>query len=393
MKKERIQESEIIELFQQLPRIQDQRDSTEIYQQILKKINTNKTKRKRKAFISFPAIAFASVLFLSVLIASSFFQSNSVQDQTGSYRNGVEEIGIKLSDTLNHKESAKENQQEKMSEIESTNKMIKTALYSTDLQPDELFVTLAIPDEQVQNIIPITFVVKKSEGKNWLDLYNEIAGKVQESSLELGEFYPYQGELTLENNDEIRFTINEDHSYDLSSTSETLLMKSFESFRYQNIKKVNLYSKDQKGVYLPHSGELEQFEIPQFPKVGYFIYQTKNHIYLAPSPKSYENINDALSDMTNQIETHNLKPSIIDNLTVSAQENHNGQLTVYFPEKTILKNNENTIRMIEAILLTAKDFGFDKVLFRNIVTDLIGDFYLKEPINVPIAPNKIEYIH
>ena len=42
--------------------------------------------------------------------------------------------------------------------------------------------------------------------------------------------------------------------------------------------------------------------------------------------------------------------------------------------------------MIEAILLTAKEYGFDTVQFKNTNVKNIGRFDLEHPIQVPIAP-------
>lgn len=46
--------------------------------------------------------------------------------------------------------------------------------------------------------------------------------------------------------------------------------------------------------------------------------------------------------------------------------------------------------MIEAILLTAKEFGFKKVQFQNAGNEKIGHFNLRKAIEVPVAPNLID---
>ena len=57
-----------------------------------------------------------------------------------------------------------------------------------------------------------------------------------------------------------------------------------------------------------------------------------------------------------------------------------------------LKDNEalteDFLLNLEAILLTAKDFGYEAVKIENAGIDQLGPFTLNLPINVPVAPNK-----
>ncbi|UOK56899.1 hypothetical protein MGI18_19400 [Bacillus sp. OVS6] len=46
--------------------------------------------------------------------------------------------------------------------------------------------------------------------------------------------------------------------------------------------------------------------------------------------------------------------------------------------------------MLEAILMTAKEFGYENVKFEGINVDRVGDMNVTEAVPVPFSPNPVE---
>jgi len=63
------------------------------------------------------------------------------------------------------------------------------------------------------------------------------------------------------------------------------------------------------------------------------------------------------------------------------------ELVLEYTGKAILENNEKYSVMIDAILMTAKSYGFESVRFDNIKIVRIGNYILEQPIKVPEGVN------
>src|SRR5690606_9307829 len=136
--------------------------------------------------------------------------------------------------------------------------------------------------------------------------------------------------------------------------------KSLDYLKYQNIDKVYLNEGSNRGVDFSHTGKIYEYKIDD-SRSGYLIYQTKNQVYFTPSPNKFDSIEDALLDMKNKNETYHLEPSIPNQIEFSVANNESNQLKLEFRNDIKLIENNETIRMIEAILLTAKEYGYDTV--------------------------------
>ena len=96
--------------------------------------------------------------------------------------------------------------------------------------------------------------------------------------------------------------------------------------------------------------------------------------------------------MKEQVESHKLEPSIPRSVEFQIKELENGQLSIRFSEGFSLKEIPESERMIEAILLTAKEFGFHAVQFENTGVMELGMYRFEKPVEVPIAPNLVEFL-
>ena len=71
-------------------------------------------------------------------------------------------------------------------------------------------------------------------------------------------------------------------------------------------------------------------------------------------------------------------------------EKNDRQLIITFSNDTVLKNSKQYEMVIAAMLLAAREFDFQTVLFQNGKIDTVGPSNLIEELEVPIAPNLIE---
>ncbi|UAC47115.1 hypothetical protein K6959_10155 [Bacillus aquiflavi] len=139
-----------------------------------------------------------------------------------------------------------------------------------------------------------------------------------------------------------------------------------------------------------HDAVITELPIKKENNNGYFLFQPINNKkpFLVPYPKSYDNIQNAFEDMEQPIPEYELMQSISENIKIERIVEKDQLLIIYLTKDSQLENDENTVYSIEAILLTAKDFGYDTVKFENAPIEKIGPFNLSEPIKVPLSPNK-----
>ena len=83
----------------------------------------------------------------------------------------------------------------------------------------------------------------------------------------------------------------------------------------------------------------------------------------------------------------NLGPSILPSITISNVVENGEELQISFGSDAHFENSEPYILMLEAILLTAKDFGMKRVSFQGINVSQIGNIDVTKPVDVPYSPN------
>lgn len=129
-------------------------------------------------------------------------------------------------------------------------------------------------------------------------------------------------------------------------------------------------------------------------KAGYKIYKgtDNNSEFLIPiTTEENTELEDALIEMKS-VETESyVIPSIPSNVMFSVKEFENVvQLTVQ--DNVSLEDNKQYKNMLEAILMTAKSYGYKAVKFNNTTIEKIGPYHLNGSIQVPVAVNPIDSI-
>lgn len=118
-------------------------------------------------------------------------------------------------------------------------------------------------------------------------------------------------------------------------------------------------------------------------------YMLYNYRFLIPIPQEDQTpIDDALNEMKYNRKTYNIYATIPDNIDFSIDSSES-KLIINFKVVAGLGDNQETITMIEAILMTAKSYDYEAVDFENLPTDQIGSYNVSTPLKVPEAINPV----
>lgn len=281
----------------------------------------------------------------------------------------------------------------KKAELMSTNS-IKTALYEEEAGEGTVL-TYWIPDPQAQILIPVSIVVTGMKDKSWLTLFNENMANLKEEEWGLSDFYPLKLKMKLaikmKNNKSITVDVPKDHPYGQGSAMETsfinVLNKDISS--NSNIKKIKFLTDGVPGIELGNYGKKNEIEIIREKNHAFFFYypDSSNQPFITPSLDSYNNIKTALEAMKTDQPELGLKSSLGSTLPIHNVSIAGKTLYVTIKDNANLKNDQHTLSSYEALLLTAKDFGLEKVCIKNSSLTNIGPFDLSKENKVPRAPN------
>ncbi len=109
--------------------------------------------------------------------------------------------------------------------------------------------------------------------------------------------------------------------------------------------------------------------------------------FLVPSDRRYPDIKSAFEAMDENNARIGLRASIPSGLKVSFLMVKNKTLYLTVAGNYPLKNTAEAVYSYEALLLTAKDFGLERVKLENPYLKHLGPFDLSKENNVPVAAN------
>ncbi|WP_102274711.1 hypothetical protein [Cytobacillus massiliigabonensis] len=403
MKKSEWSDNQLKELLSQMPKIKDERDPSEIFQNITVRMN----KRKQRTWIMpTAAAALAAVLFL-ILVPNLFNWENTEEQASDSTKQSAASEKISMKEGVNIQEAEQnetyedsaipftaEEAPEKDSEIGIRSMDIEdpeTAVYEEDISGMEVL-TYAIPDEKAMMAVPVSVLVTKNEDKSKFDLFEENMVNLSEREWGLSDYFPLNAEFAFdEASRELTIDFPVDHTYGDGSASEMVFSEVLSyTMTALNISKIKVTTDGKTGMELGNSGVIEEFE-PEIGNHAYYLYYPNEakKPYIVPYGEKLSSISDAFAAMKENQEKANLLASIPADINFETEENpEEKKLTIRFGEGSVINNDESTLHTIEAILLTAKDFNYQAVKLENADVDMVGRFNLDNEIKVPVAANK-----
>ncbi|MFJ5621165.1 hypothetical protein ACIQD3_00275 [Peribacillus loiseleuriae] len=393
MKKSQWNDEEIETLLRNFPKIRDKRDSQEIYQHIIKKES-----RKHRYWI--PVLATMATIFLLGILAASMIDN---RDEYVGFENKAMEQAKNDSDSgygvLQNKKiesteapSDSVDMNEKGEQVDTADQEVTPiSVYHIDSATQSLVIIPLLDKRNVNYFVPVTRLVDKFAkdqlGENTVQALSELDVATHGlTELDLDGIKITEGE-----NEK---TINIDFPKDSSLLKNDLNVESLfiTMLKYQNIDKITYSTEGMPGAEFSHRGYLTEDNIPHFEKKAYVAYQfdKKSPQFLVPTNMSYESIEEALEVTKTMQAGDGISSSVPKEFIWKQVFDEGEQLTVVLAEEAILQNSKSDMLALEAILLTAKDFGFETVEIQNSTIEHVGSFDLNEPIQVPLAPNRIE---
>jgi hypothetical protein len=394
LRKSEWNDSGVEEILREMPKIKDYRDPKVIYQSLSIKA------KKPKQFVWFiPSLASATATMLFFLIIPNMF--NSLSDDKKI--NMKSEVAIEESDiNLKMSEEVPENGITAINSDEAngnniqytfhTSKTYETAVYAEDLI-DQTVITYFVPDKNAQILVPVSIIVPEN-GETWFELFKLNAEKLTEEQWGLSDYYPINARLSLSDNQTtMNVDVTEGHQYGKGSSNETSFERLLQlTMKNQNqIDIVSFSTNGKPGIMLGNYGEIKVLNTNDVKaNHAYYLYQSNNSSlpFLVPSVRLYSDIESALGAMyLSEEDIYGLKPSLSFQFDIDTSSKH--MLVLTLKGDIEITNEPHNIYAIEAILLTAKEFGFETVKFENISTPQLGRFNLQDELKVPIAPNKV----
>ncbi|MFD0827735.1 hypothetical protein ACT8ZR_19075 [Neobacillus sp. M.A.Huq-85] len=389
MKKSEWSDKQLEELLRQMPKIKDDRNPRDIYQ------NLSLKRRKKPAWI-LPAIASAAAVLLIVILIPKILVGNQIPmnqaDEKSSKK--MELLSDKQEKTIEMKKGESSSKALDSSGTEKYELMRgmnpNTAAYEGDVGNRKVL-TYWIPDHQGQILIPVSTIVNRKNKQSWMSLFNENMVQLKEEKWGLSDFYPMNATLSLnEKGDSVNVDVPKDHPYG-QGANETIFVNAIKKdiSTNSNVKRIRFSTNRQPGIELGNYGHLEELNAENERQRAFFLYVPKNQDkpFLVPSQGQYNTLQAAFVAMKKDQSEGGLKASILPAIKFKKMLIRKNTLLLTLKEKSMLEDSQNTIYSIEALLLTAKEFGIKSVFILNAPLKRVGNFDLTKEIKVPLAPN------
>ncbi len=389
----KISDEQLEEWLRELPKLKDHRDPHDIYENISKKLE----ERPRKTWI-IPSFATAAAVFLVAILSFNLFDGassnhsadKSLKEEAATEQNTLQKEEASVDNEARMDVGNEENSTEMNDITFQATEDSTTAVYAEDLGAMQVF-TLAVPDSEGQNIIPVSLLVETTDSSDKLSQLEEAMVSMDEEKWGLFNYYPLEADLAVdEASGTLHVDVAADHQYQFGSASQVV----FENAIQQLLNSLQLNqaifttNKTEKGITLSNDvlTSITKSELKNRP---YYLFNSNEIPYLVPYSESYSTIEEAFNAMKTSIDTHKLRaPLLVDQIHSVAIDETNKSVNITLNQGINIEDTPETSQSIEAILLTVKSFGYEKVKFNNAPIEYVGRFSLKDEIEVPIAANK-----
>ncbi|MDX8364807.1 GerMN domain-containing protein [Cytobacillus sp. IB215665] len=409
MKKSQLNEERIEEILRKMPSIKDERDPLSIYNQVSSSVN-----KKRKVMWILPSFATAAAIIIVFILLQPLMNdfNNQATNESSNKSSATELTQDATNGDLQDVVSEATESVEVKSEEEKSDRSVanETSIISPKVENnrfvvteeqlnDKTLVTFAIPDKDMQNVIPISYL-RENTNQSSIELMESMKSQLPIEEWGLSDFILNDYSIIEVNDDnEVGKSIivdipQLDQVQEKGTTEETILSKSVsETFRWMGIQSVKFMSEGQD-VEFGHTDIGAVSEIKQVSKKAYLLYQAGEQYptFLTPTEESFSSLKEAFINMTVVNKQYNLKPSIPEGVEIVAVESSGDgtHVNIQFSQTTALSDSEQYRIMIDAIMLTAREFDIQTVSFTGANISSIGNVELLARNRVPVAPNLMD---
>ncbi|WP_440272527.1 hypothetical protein [Ferdinandcohnia sp. SAFN-114] len=408
MKKSKWSDEQLEQMLTQMPGVKDKRKPQEIYQNITLKMN----KKKRKMWLV-PTLASAAAALLLFILAPSFI-NNMNSSSFDSAQMARENTNITM-DSENREASSKDESFSTLQKEEEPQQDEEAGIYSFEGQPSNSYAVKTVGENEVLLtygvylggvMFPsVVSVIVDSNGENVVEQWQKTVPRVNEvirknkewgiDEISNSYFEDFSEVVTKDNSKAVRVDVNNSINTESFATAEAAeFSHTISSFRYllEDYQHVELFQNNQQGITIGQTGIIENYiDVEKDTKKAYLYYinDSSDRKILALTYEDFNTIEQALEAMKVEAKQgdYNLHPPIISEIKQIKADGSN--LEIHFSDDSDLENTDNYILMLDAIMLTAKEFNFETVTFYGNI-DQIGDVRIGEQVPVPLAPNLIQ---
>lgn len=395
MKRESYSEEEIKNLLKRMPSVQDKKSKEEWYQQISSRLELDDKKQRRKNIFKQPWVlpsfaAVAVVLILSIMSPNLFFQ-NGMNDSAQLMDNSPNDAGSNNMAALPKNDGNNESlPSDHMGIMELQN--LQSHISPLDSE-NTRSIQYVFPSENFLYNVPVTVISNKEQTKE--EMYQQLQEDQSEWLGQWGLQNTFFQDVTFEFDDDaatIHVQIPQSFFTSNGSGIEYLFYKAlYQMFGNTEYKKMVFIDENgEVGVDFPHIGDsMEEVTIHQPMNELYYLYKENEDAMgmLVPVESETKDVESAVQSLKNTNDDPLLLSVIPENLEIDRAETLNDEIvTVEFSEGTTLLAVQEHLTMIEAILLTAKSFGYNEVQFANTGIESLANYDLTKPISVPTNP-------
>ncbi|MED4017252.1 GerMN domain-containing protein [Sutcliffiella cohnii] len=395
-------------LFNQLPKMTDERSAEEIYANIQHKVETSSKRRINWM----PSVALIAAILLFAIISPFMFQkmdsvNNSAFDAPKDRGGSMEMYGDDSSADIAVEEESfniteyKESNENESFDIQTTSDF-PNYVVTTVSQPDEYVITLAVSAELEGTddplTLPISFVVQRNN-RTYIEAFNELRQQLENlidlpsyglMNTMLNDNITFSQGSATDGNDRVIMEMNAGHRAYSSTQMNAFFQEVQETFRWHNFTEVEYLNEGKAGVEI--GNDVKEFDlIDTFKRVAYFKFQRNDDVsksLLVASKEEFQSMQEAVEAMSQIPNINYVFPSIPASMRVDQViTNDEEMVTISFDNSLALENTEEHSTALQALMLTARDFGFEQIQFNYPNADMIGSIRLNVPLSVPLAAN------
>ncbi|GGM22643.1 hypothetical protein GCM10011351_05570 [Paraliobacillus quinghaiensis] len=399
MKHNRTSENNLEQKLKNMPKINDSQSKDVLFNKIQEELTSEKKQKRYLPWLIPSCVALVASALIFIFVQSSITSpfetanekisdSDRMTSSSDEYRYSLtesEELTLDSSD-----DGADIDGGEESTIMQDAVENIDSMVFYQQYEQEELF-TIAVAGQYNQYAIPITLVDASSTGDP-IDYYNRIDTFVDEEALGVATF-PFKNikfEFT-NNNQQIYMKFPEGYQFPDGESNAYMFQQIVNlMFSSYGIDELIIQSDSGEQVDLGIFGTKETFPLQEIKNQVYKIYQLedKQRLLVPTSNNQVDTIDEAFKNMQINEEDFNVKAPIPLNTSFEIIEKGTEQFTIAFSEFEQFGNNQTTANMIEAVLMTAKSFGYQTVEFIiPIDNKMVGDYAIQESIPVPDGVN------
>ncbi|WP_163537682.1 hypothetical protein [Gracilibacillus sp. YIM 98692] len=380
------------DMLQKLPKIEDKRSKHHVYQRVQEELHHQTTKRKKwKLWI--PAAATAcSIVLIFLIVRSIDFQTNDMaSDETRSENSNDANHNMAIQESERQADDTAEEEQAEFSTLDQDDEIRSETYHLEDEGHPELFeVYTAWKINNAPYFIPIT-IMDPSGGGEFDYFFQDLRRfiDIDENGLQDPQIRLLDFDIRLAESHVNIHMDNQNYGTDNQLTAPMYQKIISLMFAPYGIEQITLSGPHPFVEALSDNNGNMELDVQLMQNVAYKIYQYQVDSPTWLVPISSENLN-SLEDALTEMKTHEEVSTIQATIPLDADLNveREGEMVNIHIDSSSIQDNQQTINMVEAILMSAKSFGYEQVDF-EIGIQQAGKYDLSTPVEIPKQMNPI----